>query len=122
MDLALRKHLEGAQEPIDLRTVLDSSARSTQVAARTSTRPILDLVDLSRFRPKLADDIEIKRFSLRWGNDYVMVANPRAMLYYRLEPWEADMLPLMDGTRTAARSRWPAWRRRATSTPRVPPS
>ncbi len=29
-----------------------------------------------------------------------MVANPRAMLYYRLEPWEADMLPLMDGTRT----------------------
>ena len=30
-----------------------------------------------------------------------MVANPRAMLYFRLEPWEADMLPLMDGTRTA---------------------
>ena len=62
--------------------------------------PILDRVDLSRFRPKLAEDIEIKRFALRWGNDYVMVANPRAMLYYRLEPWEADMLPLMDGTRT----------------------
>ncbi|MGZ8566165.1 MAG: cyclic nucleotide-binding domain-containing protein, partial [Actinomycetota bacterium] len=45
-------------------------------------------------------DIEVKRFALRWGNDYVMVANPRAMLYYRLEPWEADLLPLMDGTRT----------------------
>ena len=50
--------------------------------------------------PSLASDIEIKRFELRWGNDYVMVANPRAMLYFRLEPWEADLLPLMDGTRT----------------------
>ena len=30
-----------------------------------------------------------------------MVANPRAMLYYRLEPWEGRaLLPLMDGTRT----------------------
>ena len=61
---------------------------------------ILERVDLNRFRPMLASDIEIKRFDLRWGNDYVMVANPRAMLYFRLEPWEAELLPLMDGTRT----------------------
>jgi CRP-like cAMP-binding protein/Zn-dependent protease len=61
---------------------------------------ISDRVDLSRFRPKLADDVELKRFPLRWGNDYAMVANPRAMLYFRLEPWEADILPLMDGART----------------------
>ena len=90
----------GAQGPIDLRTVLDGGARSMHGARRGCLRTILDRVDLSRFRPKLADDIEIKRFALRWGNDYAMVANPRAMLYYRLEPWEADMLPLMDGTRT----------------------
>ncbi len=61
---------------------------------------ILDRVDLTRFRPKLAPDVEVKSFPLRWGNDYVMVANPRAMLYYRLEPWEGALLPLMDGTRT----------------------
>ncbi len=99
VDLALREHLEGAQGPIDLRAVLESALADAGGGADIY-ESILDRVDLSRFRPKLADDIEIKRFALRWGNDYVMVANPRAMLYYRLEPWEADMLPLMDGTRT----------------------
>ena len=58
--------------------------------------------DPSRFRPALAADVEVKRFPLRWGNDYAMVANPRAMLFFRLEPWEADLLELMDGTRTVA--------------------
>ncbi len=61
---------------------------------------ISDRVDLSRYRPKLADDVELKRFPLRWGNHYAMVANPRAMIYFRLEPWEADLLLQMDGTRT----------------------
>jgi putative peptide zinc metalloprotease protein len=61
---------------------------------------VSDRVDLTRFRPRLAADVELKRFPLRWGNDFAMIANPRAMLYYRLEPWEADLLPLMDGTRT----------------------
>src|SRR5262245_9448886 len=42
--------------------------------------------DPSRLRPRLADDIELKRFPLRWGNDYAMAANPRAMLFFRLEP------------------------------------
>lgn len=58
--------------------------------------------DPARFRPKLAEDVEVKRFPLRWGNDYAMVANPRAMLFFRLEPWEADLLELMDGSRTVA--------------------
>ena len=61
---------------------------------------ISERVDLARFRPKVAADVELKRFPLRWGNDYAMIANPRAMIYFRLEPWEADMVPLMDGTRT----------------------
>ena len=81
-------------------TVLDAAMRSVPTGGVDIYELILDRVDLSRFRPKLADDIEVKRFALRWGNDYAMVANPRAMLYYRLEPWEADVLPLMDGTRT----------------------
>ena len=58
--------------------------------------------DPARLRPKLADDIEVKHFPLRWGNHYAMVANPRAMLFFRLEPWEANLLELMDGTRTVA--------------------
>jgi CRP-like cAMP-binding protein/Zn-dependent protease len=56
--------------------------------------------DPSRLRPRLAEDIEIKRFPLRWGNDYAMAANPRAMLFFRLEPWEADLIERMDGSRT----------------------
>ena len=101
VDLAIRERLELAPGPVDVREVLAEAVARSDVGSGDLFEQILDRVDLSRFRPKLADDIEIKRFPLRWGNDYAMVANPRAMLYYRLEPWEADMLPLMDGTRTA---------------------
>lgn len=59
-----------------------------------------DLVDPAEFRPQLAPDLEVKRFHLKWGNDYAMLANPRDLVHYRLEPWEADLLPLMDGSRT----------------------
>ena len=51
VDLALRKHLEGAQEPIDLRTVLDSALADAGGGADIYAS-ILDLVDLSRFRPE----------------------------------------------------------------------
>ena len=99
MDLAIRERLVSAHGPLDLRHVLDEALTRAGHGVGVYEQ-ILDRVDLGRFRPLLASDIEIKRFPLRWGNDYVMVANPRAMLYFRLEPWEADMLPLMDGTRT----------------------
>jgi putative peptide zinc metalloprotease protein len=56
--------------------------------------------DPSESRPKLADDVEIKEFHLRWGNDYAMIANPRDLIHYRLEPGEIEMVRLMDGTRT----------------------
>jgi putative peptide zinc metalloprotease protein len=61
---------------------------------------VSELVDIAEFRPKLADDVEVKEFSLRWGNDYVMIANPRDLLHYQLEPNQARQLALMDGTRT----------------------
>ncbi|MGH2738919.1 MAG: cyclic nucleotide-binding domain-containing protein [Actinomycetota bacterium] len=51
-------------------------------------------------RPKLAGDIELREFKLPWGNDYVIIANPRDLLHYRLEPVEAELVKLMDGTRT----------------------
>ena len=59
-----------------------------------------DLTDLAQFAPKLADDVEIKEFHLRWGNDYAIIANLRDLVYYRLEPNEVELVRLMDGTRT----------------------
>ena len=58
------------------------------------------LVDPAENRPQLAADVEVKEFHLRWGNDYTMIANPRDLLHYQLEPGETELLPLMDGTRT----------------------
>jgi CRP-like cAMP-binding protein/Zn-dependent protease len=57
-------------------------------------------VDPAEFRPKLAPDVEVKLFSLRWGNDYAVVANPRDLVHYRLGPGEVELLWLMDGSRT----------------------
>jgi putative peptide zinc metalloprotease protein len=58
------------------------------------------MVDPGGLRPKLSDDIEIKEFKLRWGNDYAMIANPRDLVHYQLKPWEIEIVRLMDGTRT----------------------
>jgi len=57
-------------------------------------------VDPAESRPELASDIEVKEFRLRWGNDYAMIANPRELLHFRLEPGEVDLLALMDGEHT----------------------
>jgi len=57
-------------------------------------------LDPGEFRPQLAPDVEVREFKLRWGNDYAMIANPRDLLHYKLEPGEMELLPLMDGTRT----------------------
>lgn len=59
-------------------------------------------LDPADFRPKLADDVEVKIFRLRWGNDYAMIANPRRLLHFQLEVWEAELAQLMDGTKSAA--------------------
>jgi CRP-like cAMP-binding protein/Zn-dependent protease len=58
------------------------------------------LVDPTTFRPKLADDIEIRLFEQRWGEGYLMIANPRDLLHYRLAASDLDLLQMMDGTRT----------------------
>ena len=61
-----------------------------------------DRTDPAKFRPMLAEGVEQKIFELRWGNDYAMVANPARSQHYKLEVWEAELLPLMDGERTSA--------------------
>lgn len=58
------------------------------------------VVDPGELRPKLADDVEIKEFRLRWGNDYVIVANPRELLHFEFQPNEGRMIKRMDGTRS----------------------
>jgi CRP-like cAMP-binding protein/Zn-dependent protease len=79
---------------------------SDRVAVQPSDRQggfwadLAERVDPAEFRPKLAQDVEVKRFSLRWGNDYAVAANPRDLLHYRLEPGEVELLALMDGSRT----------------------
>jgi CRP-like cAMP-binding protein/Zn-dependent protease len=57
-------------------------------------------LDPTTFRPKLADDIEIRLFEQRWGDGYLMIANPRDLLHYRLAASDLDLLEMMDGTRT----------------------
>jgi CRP-like cAMP-binding protein/Zn-dependent protease len=57
-------------------------------------------VDLAEMRPRLAPDVEVKEFHLRWGNDYAMIANPRELVHYRLTPGEAALVSLMNGERT----------------------
>jgi CRP-like cAMP-binding protein/Zn-dependent protease len=84
-------------------------ARLEEDAIETPSEPDTDLwqelqeiVDPSTFRPLLAPGTEWKLFRLRWGNDYAMVANPPRDVHFKLEPWEAELLPLMDGSRTVA--------------------
>jgi CRP-like cAMP-binding protein/Zn-dependent protease len=59
-----------------------------------------DLLDPTRYRPKLAEYVEIREFPLKWGNDYVMVANTRDLLHYRLPASELPLLRRMDGSRS----------------------
>src|SRR5207247_10989674 len=58
------------------------------------------LVDRAEFRPKRSDDIEVKRFALRSGEPYYMIANPRDLVHFRLNQSDYELVSLMDGTRT----------------------
>ncbi len=58
------------------------------------------LVDPAEYRPKLAPDIEIKRFTQRSGDDYYMIANPRDLVHYRIQAPDYELVRLMDGNRT----------------------
>ena len=59
-----------------------------------------DLLDPARYRPRLAEYVEIREFPLKWGNDYVMVANTRDLVHYRLPASELPLLRKMDGSRS----------------------
>ncbi|MEX2421560.1 MAG: cyclic nucleotide-binding domain-containing protein [Actinomycetota bacterium] len=57
-------------------------------------------VDPAEYKPQLRSDVEVKTFRLRWGNDYAMIANPTDLLHYQVSVDDAEVLELMDGTRT----------------------
>jgi CRP-like cAMP-binding protein/Zn-dependent protease len=61
---------------------------------------LAERLEVANLRPRLQDGAEVKVFRLRWGNDYAMLARADREMHYRLEVWEAELLPKMDGTRT----------------------
>jgi CRP-like cAMP-binding protein/Zn-dependent protease len=61
---------------------------------------LADSLEIADQRPRMRDGCEVKIFRLRWGNDYAMLARDDRELHYRLEVWEAELLPKMDGSRT----------------------
>ena len=48
-------------------------------------------------RPRLAPGLESAAYTTRSGAEYVVVHNPAARAYARLDPREFELLPLMDG-------------------------
>ncbi len=61
---------------------------------------LTESLEIANLRPRLRDGCEVKIFRLRWGNDFAMIARDDRELHYRLEVWEAELLPKLDGTRT----------------------
>jgi CRP-like cAMP-binding protein/Zn-dependent protease len=59
------------------------------------------LLDPEAFVPQLAEGSEVKIFRMRWGNDYAIAARPDHEMHLQLQPWEAESMALMDGSRTA---------------------
>ncbi len=61
---------------------------------------LADRIDPTKLKPRLAPDIEVRPPEETRGDPYVMVANPRDLVHYRLQPEDAQLLDLLDGTHT----------------------
>ena len=81
-------------------TLADSLARAGVADGRGLWDELATQVDPAVYRPRLRDEVEIKVFRLKWGNDYAMVANPTDLVHYKVSVEDAELLRLMDGTRT----------------------
>ncbi|HEX5936385.1 MAG TPA: cyclic nucleotide-binding domain-containing protein [Actinomycetota bacterium] len=113
---AVRQRRVRAARTIDLRGTLAARLAAPGAAlvpgavasalVREQTTPVDvygvlgDMLEIAGLRPRLQDGAEVKFFRLRWGNDYAMLARADREMHYRLEVWEAELLALMDGTRT----------------------
>ena len=86
---------------LDVYRLVADDIEATGAAGREDVWERLShLVDPTELRPKLADDIETRVFEQRWGEGYVMIANPRDLLHFRLAKSDLGLLEMMDGTRT----------------------
>jgi CRP-like cAMP-binding protein/Zn-dependent protease len=113
---AVRQRKIRAERAIDLEGLVASRLAepgpavltAALASALTRERPVgADLyvrlsesLEVANLHPRLRDGCEVKIFRLRWGNDYAMLARDDRELHYRLEVWEAELLPKMDGTRS----------------------
>lgn len=76
------------------------AARGPHVPGSGVEASLAARLEAAEWRPALAADIEVKDFTLRWGTGYTMMANPRDLIHFRLDPDDAAIVKLMDGTRT----------------------
>ena len=87
--------MTGLYDQVAVRLDESAAAEGNGVWDRLGAR-----VDPAEYRPHLRDDIEIKIFRLKWGNDYAMIANPTDLLHYEIPVDDVELLRMMDGTRT----------------------
>ncbi len=83
-----------------LATALERAIAAPATADANVYSRLTDSLEIADQRPRMRDGCEVKIFRLRWGNDYAMLARDDRELHYRLEVWEAELLPMMDGSRT----------------------
>jgi CRP-like cAMP-binding protein/Zn-dependent protease len=105
VDRAIAAALERATPAIDVGELVAERSAATAEAPEDSLGGVWDVLidnlDPETFTPKLADGTETVLFRLKGGNDYAVCARPDRTVHFYLEPWEAELLPLMDGTRTS---------------------
>jgi CRP-like cAMP-binding protein/Zn-dependent protease len=83
-----------------LATALERALAGSPVVRADVYVRLAGALEIADQRPRMRDGCEVKIFRLRWGNDYAMLARDDRELHYRLEVWEAELLPKMDGSRT----------------------
>ena len=86
--------------PAVLRGAIPAALQRDRSATTSVYETLRTTFDVAGWRPRLRGGSEVKVFRLRWGNDYAMLARADRELHYRLEVWEAELVPKMDGTRT----------------------
>jgi CRP-like cAMP-binding protein/Zn-dependent protease len=83
-----------------LATALERALAERPVVRADVYTRLTGALEIADQRPRMRNGCEVKIFRLRWGNDYAMLARDDRELHYRLEVWEAELLPKMDGSRT----------------------